>query len=190
MEQHGVRAYLSFSKTPTFVGTGELVLLHVSGRWTLSTMVSIGLDLILLLLVFRYQLFPSFRRGGLLLSSSFLPLAEETVDPSWTPFLLAVKISDRRCFFVSPRSHPSSDMDALSSAALWVGVHGQVGVQGQVSGLDFPVRGIFPVQLGPFMTLVSSVDLAGRKGETLCFFGIVCVCEHFFCWAWRQNQSA
>ena len=114
MEQHGVRAYLSFSKTPTFVGTGELVLLHVSGRWTLSTMVSIGLDLILLLLVFRYQLFPSFRRGGLLLSSSFLPLAEETVDPSWTPFLLAVKISDRRCFWESPTSPPSSDMDAAS----------------------------------------------------------------------------
>ena len=41
MEQHGVRAYLSFSKTPTLVGTGLLLL---SGRWKLSTMVSVGTD--------------------------------------------------------------------------------------------------------------------------------------------------
>ena len=39
-----------------------------------------------------------------------------------------------------------------------------------------PFEECFRVQLGPFMTLVSSVDLAGlagRKGKTLCFFGIV-----------------
>ena len=154
MEQHGVRAYLSL------VGTGVLVLLHVwpmdavddGVYWVGSDSSTVGLS---------GPAGPEFfRRSGLLLPSLFLSLAEETVDPSWTPFLLAVKISDRRCFWESPTSPPSSDMDAASFiiSSTWLGVHGQVGVQGQVGGLDFPVRGIFPVQLGPFMTLVSSVD--------------------------------
>ena len=77
-----VHTCLFLYKTPTLVGTGELVLLRVSCRWKLSTMVSIGLDLILPMLVCRYQLRPEFRRGGLLLPSLFLPLVEETVDPS------------------------------------------------------------------------------------------------------------
>ena len=108
MEQHGVRAYLSL------VGTGVLVLLHVwpmdavddGVYWVGSDSSTVGLS---------GPAGPEFfRRSGLLLPSLFLSLAEETVDPSWTPFLLAVKISDRRCFWESPTSPPSSDMDAAS----------------------------------------------------------------------------
>ena len=173
MEQHGVRAYLSF------VGTGELVLLHVSCRWTLSTMVSIGLDLILLLLVCRDQLVPSFLGEVGCFCHRFSSLWRRR------PSILHGRLSSLllRSLIAGAFGRARRALQALtwtfpplSSAAFWVGVHGQVGVQGQVSGLDFPVRGIFPVQLGPFMTLVSSVDLAGRKGTTLCFFGIACVC--------------
>ena len=60
-------------------------------------------------------------------------------------------------------------------SSIWLGVHGQVGVHGTLSGLDFPVRGI---------SLRRSVHdtgfVCGRdRWGTLCFFGIVC--GHFFC---------
>ena len=75
----------------------------------------------------------------------------------------------------------SSEMDDLhdSSAALWLGVHGQVGVHGHFfGGLDFPVRGVPRAAL--FMTLVSSVDLVDRKEDPLLLWHGMWV--PFFCW--------
>ena len=90
----------------------------------------------------------------------------------------AVKISGLWSFCVSPTSPI---------------YHQQHSVWSSRTGEWFGLPRSRHVQLGPFMSaLVSSVDLAGlagRKGKTLCFFGIACVCEHFFCWAWQQNQS-
>lgn len=77
---------------------------------------------------------------------------------SRTPFLLDVKTSGGFLCFFDPDEPSSSEMDVANTFIIsspWLGVHGQFG------GLDFPVRGI-PVQLGPFMTLVSSFDLADR----------------------------
>ena len=170
MEQHGVRAYLSF------VGTGELVLLHVwpmdtvddGVYWVGSDSSTVGLS---------GPAAPEFfRRSGLLLPSCLWRRRPSILHECFSSLLLRSLIASafgraRRALQALTWTLPP-----LSSAAFWVGVHGQVGVQGQVGGLDFPVRGIVPVQLGPFMTLVSSVDLAGRKGTTLCFFGIACVC--------------
>ena len=131
-------------------------------------MVSIGLDLILLLLVCRDQLVPSFLGEVGCFCHRFSSLWRRR------PSILHGRLSSLllRSLIAGAFGRARRALQALtwtlpplSSAAFWVGVHGQVGVQGQVGGLDFPVRGIRDLKIRRRRVSTTAAVSWGEWGE-------------------------